>query len=138
MNQSDGVGGFVSALFTVTPLSIFAQVSGNCLSSSQFFVDTDLHPQNNGVIALTRCANRSAGRWCCVFLILFGILGKISGVFLASTFYILHSRHYRVIIFIQFQTRFSEVSQRSCSPVLPSLVSASSPMSALRGEIDLF
>jgi len=60
---SDGIGGFISALFTVTPLSIFAQ--------------------NNGVIAITRCANRSAGRWCCVFLILFGILGKISGVFLA-------------------------------------------------------
>ncbi|KAK0207109.1 xanthine/uracil permease [Desarmillaria ectypa] len=60
---SDGIGGFFSALFTVTPLSIFAQ--------------------NNGVIAITRCANRSAGRWCCVFLILFGVLGKISGVFLA-------------------------------------------------------
>jgi uracil-xanthine permease len=60
---SDGIGGFLSALFTVTPLSIFAQ--------------------NNGVIAITRCANRSAGRWCCAFLILFGVLGKISGVFLA-------------------------------------------------------
>ncbi|OSD08775.1 Xanthine/uracil permease [Trametes coccinea BRFM310] len=60
---SDGIGGFISALFTVTPLSIFAQ--------------------NNGVIAITRCANRSAGRWCCAFLILFGVLGKISGVFLA-------------------------------------------------------
>ncbi|TFK46996.1 Xanthine/uracil permease [Heliocybe sulcata] len=60
---SDGIGGFVSALFTVTPLSIFAQ--------------------NNGVIAITRCANRTAGRWCCFFLILFGVLGKISGVFLA-------------------------------------------------------
>ncbi|KXN81844.1 Purine permease [Leucoagaricus sp. SymC.cos] len=59
----DGIGGFLSALFTVTPLSVFAQ--------------------NNGVIAITRCANRSAGRWCCVFLILFGVLGKISGVFLA-------------------------------------------------------
>ena len=60
---SDGIGGFFSALFTVTPLSIFAQ--------------------NNGVIAITRCANRGAGRWCCFFLIVFGILGKISGVFLA-------------------------------------------------------
>ncbi|KAF8602016.1 xanthine/uracil permease [Ceratobasidium sp. AG-I] len=59
---ADGVGGFISALFTVTPLSIFAQ--------------------NNGVIAITRCANRTAGRWCCGFLIVFGILGKISGVFL--------------------------------------------------------
>ncbi|KAI6097459.1 xanthine/uracil permease [Pisolithus sp. B1] len=60
---SDGMGGFLSALFTVTPLSIFAQ--------------------NNGVIALTRCASRTAGRWCCVFLILFGVFGKISGFFLA-------------------------------------------------------
>ncbi|KAM5534291.1 hypothetical protein V8D89_012019 [Ganoderma adspersum] len=60
---SDGIGGFLSALFTVTPLSIFAQ--------------------NNGVIAITRCANRTAGRFCCLFLILFGVLGKISGVFLA-------------------------------------------------------
>ncbi|KAH0840324.1 xanthine/uracil permease [Lanmaoa asiatica] len=60
---SDGLGGFISALFTVTPLSIFAQ--------------------NNGVIVLTRCANRAAGRWCCAFLILFGILGKVSGFFLA-------------------------------------------------------
>ncbi|KAJ7664406.1 xanthine/uracil permease [Mycena polygramma] len=60
---SDGLGGFFSALFTVTPLSIFAQ--------------------NNGVIAITRCANRDAGRWCCVFLIVFGVLGKISGALLA-------------------------------------------------------
>ncbi|KAF9063576.1 Xanthine/uracil/vitamin C permease [Rhodocollybia butyracea] len=60
---SDGLGGFISALFTVAPLSVFAQ--------------------NNGVIAITCCANRVAGRWCCAFLILFGVLGKISGVFLA-------------------------------------------------------
>ncbi|KAF9474341.1 xanthine/uracil permease [Pholiota conissans] len=59
----DGISGFISALFTVTPLSTFAQ--------------------NNGVIAITRCANRGAGLWCCFFLILFGVLGKISGVFLA-------------------------------------------------------
>jgi len=60
---SDGISGFISALFTVTPLSTFAQ--------------------NNGVIAITRCANRGAGRWCCFFLILFGVISKISGVFLA-------------------------------------------------------
>jgi hypothetical protein len=39
--------------------------------------------QNNGVIALTRCANRKAGVACAIFLIIFGILGKISGVFLS-------------------------------------------------------
>jgi hypothetical protein len=39
--------------------------------------------QNNGVIALTRCANRRAGFACAMFLILFGVLGKISGVFLS-------------------------------------------------------
>ncbi|KAF7337328.1 Xanthine/uracil permease [Mycena sanguinolenta] len=60
---SDGIGGFISALFTVAPLSVFAQ--------------------NNGVISVTRCANRTAGRWCCAFLILFGVLGKISGAFLS-------------------------------------------------------
>jgi xanthine/uracil permease len=50
-------------MFTVTPMSIFAQ--------------------NNGVIALTRCANRRAGVVCAIFLIIFGVLGKISGVFLS-------------------------------------------------------
>ena len=64
---SDGIGGFFSALFTNPPLSIFAQ--------------------NNGVIVITRCANRTAGRVCAAFLILFGVVGKISGVFLASTFF---------------------------------------------------
>ncbi|KAK2465885.1 hypothetical protein APHAL10511_001526 [Amanita phalloides] len=59
----DGVGGIISTLLTVTHLSVSSQ--------------------NNGVIAITRCANRAAGRWCCFFLILFGILGKLSGVFLA-------------------------------------------------------
>lgn len=56
----------------MTPLSIFAQ--------------------NNGVIAITRCANRTAGRFCCAFLILFGVLGKISGVFLASAYTAQHPR----------------------------------------------
>jgi uracil-xanthine permease len=42
---ADGLNGCLAALMTVTPMSTFAQ--------------------NNGVIALTRCANRKAG-YCCV------------------------------------------------------------------------
>ncbi len=64
----------------MTPLSIFAQV--RLLRCHIVKLDSS-RTQNNGVIAITRCANRSAGRWCCAFLILFGVLGKISGVFLA-------------------------------------------------------
>jgi len=60
---ADGFNGLLSGLMTNTPMSIFAQ--------------------NNGVIALTRCANRGAGYWCAGFLIFYGILAKISGVFLA-------------------------------------------------------
>ncbi len=60
---SDGFGGILSALCTVTPQSVFAQ--------------------NNGVINLTRVANRRAGYWCCVWLILLGILGKFAGAILA-------------------------------------------------------
>ena len=35
--------------------------------------------QNNGVIVLSRCASRSAGVACGVWLILFGVLAKIGG-----------------------------------------------------------
>ncbi|KAJ9477104.1 Purine permease [Pseudozyma hubeiensis] len=55
----DGLAGVFSALFTVPPLSVFAQ--------------------NNGVIAITKCANVQAGRWCSFWLILFGIIGKLAG-----------------------------------------------------------
>ncbi|KAK6949696.1 hypothetical protein Daesc_009780 [Daldinia eschscholtzii] len=41
---ADGLNGILAALMTITPMSTFAQ--------------------NNGVIALTRCANRTAG-YCC-------------------------------------------------------------------------
>lgn len=45
---ADGINGILAALMTITPMSTFAQ--------------------NNGVIALTRCANRTAGYCCwCVF-----------------------------------------------------------------------
>merc|ERR1712093_881811 len=60
---TDGLNGLLSGLAMNAPVSIFAQ--------------------NNGVISVTRCANRFAGYFCACFLILFGILAKISGVFLA-------------------------------------------------------
>ncbi|KAK9899328.1 Xanthine/uracil permease [Cystobasidium minutum MCA 4210] len=60
---ADGVNGLLSALFTNAPLSIFAQ--------------------NNGVISITRCANRTAGYFCAALMVLYGVLAKISGVFLA-------------------------------------------------------
>ena len=53
---SDGLGGIFSALFTLPPLSTFAQ--------------------NNGVISLTKCANRQVGYWCCFFMIIMGIFAK--------------------------------------------------------------
>lgn len=55
----DGLNGILSGLMTVTPMSTFAQ--------------------NNGVISVTKCANRRVGYWCAFFLILFGILAKIAG-----------------------------------------------------------
>jgi uric acid-xanthine permease len=44
---ADGINGILAALCTLTPMSTFAQ--------------------NNGVIALTRCANRKAG-YCCWYV----------------------------------------------------------------------
>ncbi|OTB02717.1 hypothetical protein M426DRAFT_322473 [Hypoxylon sp. CI-4A] len=55
---ADGLNGILAALMTVTPMSTFAQ--------------------NNGVIALTRCANRTAGYCCCIFLIIMGIFAKFA------------------------------------------------------------
>lgn len=60
---ADGVNSLLAACMTITPVVTFAQ--------------------NNGVIAMTRCANRLAGYCCCLFILLFGIFGKISSVFLA-------------------------------------------------------
>lgn len=55
----DGFNGVISGLMTVTPMSTFAQ--------------------NNGVISVTKCANRRVGYWCAFFLIVMGIFGKFSG-----------------------------------------------------------
>lgn len=60
---ADGLNGIIAALMTITPVTTFAQ--------------------NNGVIALTRCANRTAGLCCCFFLIIMGIFAKIGASLVA-------------------------------------------------------
>ncbi|KAG6042106.1 hypothetical protein E4U41_005654 [Claviceps citrina] len=60
---TDGLNGIVAALMTMTPMSRFAQ--------------------NNGVIALTRCANRKAGLACCFFLVVMGIFAKFAAALVA-------------------------------------------------------
>ncbi|KAK2598611.1 hypothetical protein N8I77_012007 [Diaporthe amygdali] len=60
---ADGVNGVLAALCTITPMTTFAQ--------------------NNGVIALTRCANRKAGYCCCFFLLIMGIFAKFAAALVA-------------------------------------------------------
>ncbi|PSN69297.1 xanthine/uracil permease protein-like protein [Corynespora cassiicola Philippines] len=60
---ADGLNGILAALCTITPMSTFAQ--------------------NNGVIALTRCANRKAGYACCFWLIIMGIFAKFAASLVA-------------------------------------------------------
>ena len=60
---ADGFNGMLAGLCTITPMSTFAQ--------------------NNGVIALTRCANRKAGYCCCFFLIVMGIFSKFAAAIVA-------------------------------------------------------
>lgn len=55
---ADGVNGILSGLMTVTPMSTFAQ--------------------NNGVISITKCANRNVGYWCAFFMIVMGIFSKFA------------------------------------------------------------
>lgn len=55
---ADGFNGILSCLMTLTPVSTFAQ--------------------NNGVISITKCANRVAGYWCCFWLIIMGIFSKFA------------------------------------------------------------
>merc|ERR1711939_542347 len=62
---------------------ILADGINSCISGLMMNPPTSIFAQNNGVISITRCANRTAGYVCAAFLILFGILAKISGVFLA-------------------------------------------------------
>ncbi|KAF2664354.1 xanthine/uracil permease [Microthyrium microscopicum] len=60
---ADGLNGMLAGLCTITPMSTFAQ--------------------NNGVIALTRCANRKAGYFCCFFLVVMGIFSKFAAALVA-------------------------------------------------------
>lgn len=60
---ADGLNGVIAALCTITPMSTFAQ--------------------NNGVIALTRCANRKAGYAACFWLIVMGIFAKFAAALVA-------------------------------------------------------
>lgn len=60
---ADGLNGMLAALGTITPMSTFAQ--------------------NNGVIALTRCANRKAGYCACFFLVVMGVFAKFAAALTA-------------------------------------------------------
>lgn len=60
---ADGFNGLLAGLCTITPMSVFAQ--------------------NNGVIALTKCANCKAGYCCCLFLIIMGIFSKFATALVA-------------------------------------------------------
>ncbi len=57
---ADSVNSLLAGLFTSMPNTTFSQ--------------------NNGVIALTRCASRRAGYACGFWLILMGVFGKVSGI----------------------------------------------------------
>ena len=57
---ADAVNSILAGLFTSMPNTTFSQ--------------------NNGVIALTKCASRRAGYACGFWLILMGVFGKISGI----------------------------------------------------------
>merc|ERR1712139_529173 len=60
---ADGINSFLACLFTSPPNTTFSQ--------------------NNGIIALTKCASRSAGFACAGWLIFIGLFGKI-GAAMAS------------------------------------------------------
>jgi NCS2 family nucleobase:cation symporter-2 len=60
---ADGLNGIIAGLCTITPMSTFAQ--------------------NNGVIALTRCANRKAGYMCCFWLVIMGVFAKFAAALVA-------------------------------------------------------
>lgn len=60
---ADGVNSIIAGLLTSSPTTTFSQ--------------------NNGVISFTGVANRAAGLWAALWLILMGVIGKVGGVFVA-------------------------------------------------------
>ena len=60
---ADGFNSLLAGLATITPMAVFAQ--------------------NNGVIALTRCASRCAGYFACFLLIVMGIFAKFGAALVA-------------------------------------------------------
>lgn len=60
---ADGLSGVLSGLFMTTNMSTLAQ--------------------NNGVISITKCANRTVGYWCVFFLIIMGIFAKFAGAIIS-------------------------------------------------------
>lgn len=59
----NGLTCLLAGLFCISPMSVFAQ--------------------NNGVIALTKCANRTAGFCCCFFLVVMGLFSKFAAALIA-------------------------------------------------------
>lgn len=59
----NGITCLLAGLCTITPMSVFAQ--------------------NNGVVALTRCANRKAGYCCCLFMVIMGVFAKFAAALVA-------------------------------------------------------
>ena len=60
---ADGINGILAGLATTPPMSVFAQ--------------------NNGVIALTRCASRTAGYAACLWLLVMGVFSKFAAAVVA-------------------------------------------------------
>lgn len=61
---ADGLNSLLAGLLTASPTTTFSQ--------------------NNGVIVMTRCANRVAGLWAAGWLVLMGVFGKIGGILVAA------------------------------------------------------
>jgi len=59
---------------------LLADAFNSILASLFLSMPNTTFSQNNGVIALTRCASRRAGYACGIWLILMGVLGKIAGI----------------------------------------------------------